>query len=106
MPLQNNINVTYLCRQPSRNLQERNGETYCRACKKNIPDLRDTDLQTIRQLLHRDGGEICGIFYEDQFSINAGTKKSPTFLKLVVASALTVLTTGKLSAQAHPPDSV
>lgn len=94
-------NVTYLCKQPSWNLPKKDGQTYCKSCRKNIPDLRDADAETIKALLERDGGETCGIFYPEQFTVNAQTQHGPGVLRLVLASALATFVAGeKLSAQA------
>ncbi len=94
-------NVTYLCKQPFWNLPEKNGQTYCKSCRKNIPDLCDADAETIKALLERDGGETCGIFYPEQFTVNTQTQHGPGVLRLVLAGALATFAAGeKLSAQA------
>lgn len=95
----NNFKVTYLCEQPFWNLPRKDGQTWCKSCKKNIPDLRGADRKTVDAMLKRDGGETCGIFYPDQFEINAETRKSPTVLRLVLASAITIFSAGKISSQ-------
>jgi hypothetical protein len=93
--------VTYLCSQPAWNLPKKNGQTFCKSCKKNIPDLRDADQETIKSLLERDGGTTCGIFDPGQFTVNAHTKRSPNVFRLVLAGALATFVSGaKLSAQA------
>ncbi len=100
-------NVTYLCKQPSWNLPKKDGQTYCKSCRKTIPDLRDADAETIKALLERDGGETCGIFYPEQFTINAQTQHGPGVLRLVLAGALATFMAGaKLSAQSALTDSL
>lgn len=94
----NKIQVNYLCKQPFWNLPKKDGQTWCKSCKKHIPDLREADRETILELKRKDG-EACGIFYPDQFEVNEQTRKSPTVFRLILAGALTVFAANKASAQ-------
>lgn len=100
MPHPPKVNVTYLCSQPFRNLPRKDGKTYCKSCSRHIPDLRNADAETVKKLLVRDGGESCGIFYRDQFSVNEKTQKGPTAFQLVAAGTLAFFVgSAKLPAQ-------
>lgn len=91
--------VSFLCKQPFWNFSEKDGQSWCKSCQRQIPDLREADPETIADLLKRDGGESCGLFYRDQFEINEQTKKGPPVLRIVLASALTIFTASKVHSQ-------
>lgn len=100
MENRNRPHVTFLCEQPAWNLSKKVGRTWCTSCQRNIPDLRNASAKEIRELVERDGGESCGIFFPDQFAINPDTKTGPGIYRIMAASLLTVFVAGgKLHAQ-------
>ncbi len=100
------IHVEYLCNQPFWNFKKSGNNSFCKVCKENIHDFTSSEIQSVKQKITGNGGQICGSFYKEQFVIDEYTQKSPNHLKMLLVGAISMLTaTFKLEAQKLKNDS-
>jgi len=105
MTQQNKIHLDYNCKEPFWKFKKQNGEDFCKTCNHSIIDFTNLTNEEIIKIFKEQNGKTCGKFYEDQLLIDEKTIKGPSFSKIVIASAIALITTLKTSAQSTKGES-
>jgi len=83
------IRVEYLCNEPFWKFTTSEKTSHCKVCKHTLKDYTEMAEPEIRALLDQNNGNLCGIFFKDQFAIDENTKHGKTFKQLLLAGSLT-----------------
>jgi hypothetical protein len=95
------IHIDYLCNVPFWKFTKTDDGKFCKVCRHKIKDFTNLDTHTSIATVKQLGGETCGLFFKDQFTIDNKTQKSSLITNLILASGLTTILNVNSNAQTN-----
>jgi hypothetical protein len=95
------IHIDYLCNAPFWKFTKTDDGQFCKVCRHQIKDFTHLDTNMSVETMKQMGGETCGLFFKNQFTLDDKTQKSSVITNLILATGLTTILNVNANAQIH-----